>query len=255
MRFRSAISLAVVLLLSPCLLAADDKAQKAVDDYLAGLKADTKATAIGDDAVGKVLPGWTCFSVVFRQFPVAFEPPDPLKSGNVLAVKDGKVTAISDAAALEKFVTDNLAAVKDEATAKAAATAWVRLSQVLHQDGFFKFSIPEKGVTGDTGKASATAEVEKKGGDSGAIAVTLTFKDGKLTKVEEKAEVKAGVRPRCQATRLLDADPVVREIMEKDLLVMGRRIKWYLDEQRAKASPELKKEIDRVWQRIVDEGW
>lgn len=255
MLHRTIPSLAVVLLLSSSLLAADDKAQKAADDYLAGLKTDTKATAITDAAVGKALPGWTCFAVVFRQFPVAIEPPAPLKSGNVLAVKDGKVTVVSDAAALEKFVTDNLAAVKDEATAKAAATAWVRLSQELHTDGIFQFSIPEKGVTGDTGKATATAEVEKKGGDSGQIAVTLTFKEGKLIKAEEKAELKAGVRPRCQATRLLDKDPVIREIMEKDLLVMGRRIKWYLDEQRAKAGPELQKEIDRVWQRIVDEGW
>lgn len=255
MLVRSFTSLAVVLLLSANLVAADDQAQKAVDDYLAGLKTDTKATPITDEAVGKALPGYSCFALVFRQFPVAMEAPAPLKSGNVLAVKGDKVTALSDAATLEKFFTDNLAAVKDEATAKAAATAWVRLSQELHQDGIFKFSVPEKGVTGDTGTASAKAEVEKKGGDSGEIAVTLTFKDGKLTKAEEKANLKAGVRPRCQATRLLDKDPVIREIMEKDILVMGRACKWYLDEQRAKASPELKREIDRVWQRIVDEGW
>jgi len=35
---------------------------------------------------------------------------------------------------------------------------------------------------------------------------------------------------------------------------MGRSAKTYLDEQRAKAGPKLKKAIDRIWQRIVDEG-
>jgi hypothetical protein len=42
---------------------------------------------------------------------------------------------------------------------------------------------------------------------------------------------------------------------EQDLLVMGRAAKPYLDEQRAIASPELRDEIDRVWQQILREGW
>ena len=255
MSVRSFPSLAAALFLSIPLFAADDKGQKAADGYLTGLKTDTKAVAITDDAVGKALPGHLFYAVVFRQYPVGVEPPAPLKSGNVLAVKDGKVTPLSDVPTLEKFFKENAAAVKDDAAAKAAATAWVRLSQEIHQDGFFKFSIPEKEVTGDAATATAKAVVEQKGGDSGDVAVTLTFKDGKVSKVDEKVSLKAGVRPRCQATRLLDPDPAIREIMEKDLLVMGRRCEAYLDEQRAKASPELKKAIDRVWQRIVDEGW
>jgi hypothetical protein len=42
---------------------------------------------------------------------------------------------------------------------------------------------------------------------------------------------------------------------EKDILVMGSAAKGYLDEQRAKASPELRRAIDRVWRRILDEDW
>jgi hypothetical protein len=53
---------------------------------------------------------------------------------------------------------------------------------------------------------------------------------------------------------LLDADPIVRRMAEQDLLIMGSAAKSYLDEQRAKASPELRRAIDRLWQRIVDEG-
>jgi hypothetical protein len=105
-------------------------------------------------------------------------------------------------------------------------------------------------------KVSGKAVVEPKGGNKGEIGVTLVFDaDGKLTKADEKADLKAGVRPICQATKLLDPDPVVRRMAEKDILVMGRLAKPYLDEQRAKASPELRKAIDQVWQRIVEEGW
>ena len=35
---------------------------------------------------------------------------------------------------------------------------------------------------------------------------------------------------------------------------MGSMAKGYLMEQRAKASTELRREIDRVWQRIEAEG-
>jgi hypothetical protein len=84
----------------------------------------------------------------------------------------------------------------------------------------------------------------------------LTFTGaGKLAGIEEANTVKAGVRPICQASKLLDPDPVVRRMAEKDILVMGRAAKEYLEEQRAKASPELKRAIDRIWQRIVEEGW
>ena len=55
-------------------------------------------------------------------------------------------------------------------------------------------------------------------------------------------------------TRLLDPDPLIREICEQDLLVMGRAAQGYLMEQRATASPELRRAIDRVWQKILDEG-
>jgi hypothetical protein len=35
---------------------------------------------------------------------------------------------------------------------------------------------------------------------------------------------------------------------------MGSAAKPYLDEQRAKATPELKAAIDRIWERIRKEG-
>jgi hypothetical protein len=252
------IALAVLaLFLAGTVFAADEKAEQAVKEYLAKLKAPEPQTlkAITDEAVTASLPDVTCFAVTFRQYPIAILAPEPLKSGNVLAVKDGKVEPISDRAALEKFLKANLKPVKDEAGAKAAAYTWVRLSQELHQDGFFKFSIPKDDVKAEGAKAaSAKAVVDPQGGNKGEIVVGLAFADGKLAKAEEKANVQAGIRPICQATKLLDADPIVRKMAEKDILVMGQSCKDYLDEQRAKASPELRKAIDRVWQRILDEG-
>ena len=62
----------------------------------------------------------------------------------------------------------------------------------------------------------------------------LTFdkETGRLTKVTEVNKVVRGIRPRCQATRLLDPDPVIRAICEQDILVMGVAARAYLLEQR-----------------------
>jgi hypothetical protein len=198
--------------------------------------------------------------VIFRQYPVARLAPEPLKSGNVFVVKREKVEPVSDVKALERFFADNLHPVKDESAARAAAEAWLRLSEELHQDGFYHFGIPDRDLTAskekDGWQASGKAVVELKGGNSGEIQATLTFDaDGKLTRADETAKLKAGVRPICQATKLLDSDPIVRRMAEKDILVMGRLAGPYLEEQRARAGPELRRAIDRVWQRILDEGW
>lgn len=71
--------------------------------------------------------------------------------------------------------------------------------------------------------------------------------------VSETANLKRGVRPICQATKLLDADLVVRRMAEQDLFVMGKAAGDYLAGQRAKADRKLQKAIDRIWQRILAE--
>ena len=65
--------------------------------------------------------------------------------------------------------------------------------------------------------------------------------------------MKRGVRPICQATKLLDPDPVVRQMAEDAILVMGKAADEYLSEQRARATPALREAIDRIWQRILIE--
>jgi hypothetical protein len=40
---------------------------------------------------------------------------------------------------------------------------------------------------------------------------------------------------------------------EQDLLIMGRAARPYLEEQRARARPELRRAIDAIWQKIVEQ--
>src|SRR6185295_8902288 len=102
--------------------------------------------------------------------------------------------------------------------------------------------------------ANGTVSVDPKNGDKGDIKATLTFKDGVLATAETKVNLTPGMRPRCQATRLLDADPIVRGMAEDSIRMMGSTAKPYLDEQRAKASAQLRAAIDRAWAKIVAEG-
>jgi hypothetical protein len=244
---------------------ADDDVKKAVQamrDQFKGLQGidDKLIGPMTEEYLARALPGQLCFSVIYPQFPVARVPPEPLKARNDFVVdREAKVTHVTDADGLKKFMTANLKPVKDDAGARDAVQTWLRLSQELYQDGFFQFSIPEKEIMvskeGDGRKVSGKAVVDPKGGNMGEISVVMVFDaDGKLKNVEETAKVLPGIRPKCQATKLLDADAVVRAMAERDILVMGRMAKGYLDEQRAKATPEVQREIDRLWKQIVEEG-
>jgi hypothetical protein len=146
--------------------------------------------------------------------------------------------------------------VKTGDEAENAIQAWLRAAAELNQDGFYKFTVKSGGAAlkGDTITATGTAPVDPAGGNKGEVKATLTFKDGKLTTAETKANLTAGVRPICQATKLLDPDPIVRAMAEQSIRVMGSAAKPYLDSQRAKANAELREAIDRVWARIEKEG-
>lgn len=234
------------------------QAEKAARQKLEDLRGSYgQLTPIKDEALTKSFPRTAFFSVIFRQFPVGRVPPAGLRSANVFAVgTDDKVHVLKDPDGLKKFFQSHLVPARENAALERAARAWLDLDQVLHQDGFFRFKVLEDSLkvsTGDNGKKVSGTVVPMAGG-SGTLTATLTFnEDGKLTGVESLNKLRPGPRPICQATKLLDRDPLVRRIAEQDLLIMGRLAKPYLDEQRAKASPELQKAIDRLWQRIVAE--
>jgi hypothetical protein len=138
-----------------------------------------------------------------------------------------------------------------------AGLTWLRLSYVFSQDGFYTFGDPDVRVTTFAdGSIEVIGGVLVTAGGKGQVRATLDFdSNGGLKDVSEDRRVCPGVRPICQATKLLDPDPLVRRMAEQDILVMGTAAKGYLDEQRAKANPELQKAIDRIWKRIMDEEW
>jgi hypothetical protein len=217
--------------------------------------------SVRDESLTHEFPGYSFYVLRFRQYPVAMAPPEPLRAKNLFVVKpDGSVEHIGNSDTLKNFFRASLAPVRSEDRARSTARAWLQLAQEFYQDGFFRFSISDDAIQvsamGNGGlEVSGKAVVNPQGGNKGEIAASLTFDPaGVLTNVSESAQVRRGIRPICQATKLLDPDPIVRGMAEQSMLVMGRAAKEYLDEQRAKASPELQRAIDEIWRQIVAEG-
>jgi len=124
------------------------------------------------------------------------------------------------------------------------------------QDGFYKFDVSkEVSMSGKNGQVlSVEGRAVVTQGGRGDIKATMTFGNGgKVDKVAEVRKVIQGPRPICQATKLLDPDPIVRRMAERDLLFMGLPARDYLMEQRATAGPELRRAIDSLWQRILEQ--
>jgi hypothetical protein len=237
------------------------KAKKAVEDKIKELKGERLIFPrhVGDDPVLKAFPNHLFFAAHIRQYPVAVLPVEgsKIKTQNLFIVsKDGKVVHLTAPKELEKFFKDTLAPAKDDTALKLAATAWLALTPEFVQDGFYKFRTVEDAtkITPEKTGKKVTGQVVVMQGGNGEINSTLVFDEaGKLAQATDQAKVRAGPRPICQATKLLDSDPIVRKMAEQDLLIMGRAAREYLLQQRAKASPGLQQAIDRIWQRIVEE--
>jgi hypothetical protein len=196
-------------------------------------------------------PGIEFVGVWFQQWPVAVAPPADLAPSNVFVLQGDQISYLTSPDDLEDFFETQLMPRQRPREIKEAARAWLRLSAEFSLDGFYQFSRPEA----QPSEGLASGEILVLQGGTGHIRVSLTFDAaGQLTGVYEKRKVHRGVRPICQATKLLDRDPLVRRMAEQDLLVMGRAAKTYLDQQRAKATPALKQAIDQLWKRILEEG-
>ena len=135
------------------------------------------------------------------------------------------------------------------------ASTWLRFSEELKQDLFYTFSPPDVSYTPRVDITMLRAHTSVATGGDGNIDVLMTLGTaGSLVNILEKSVLRPGIRPICQATKLLDRDLIVRRMAEQDLLVMGRAAKPYLDQVRATARPKLQQAIDRIWRRILDEG-
>lgn len=255
--------MATVMLLSATLVlaapTADEiqKAEQALQTKLKELNAPNglRTSRAEAEVLDRVFPKFLFFAGRLPQYPIGLVPPEgsKIQIQNLFIIgKDGKVQHLTDTKGLEAFFKDSLPAAKNEAALKDAARAWLALSPEFRQDGFFKFKLMDDSTKVDGQKASAQVVVMQ--GGNGSITATLTFdQGGKLSQVVEEVKIRQGPRPICQATKLLDADPIVRKMAEQDLLCMGRAARDYLMQQRAKAAPELQQAIDRLWQRIVEQ--
>jgi hypothetical protein len=230
-------------------------------DNLAPKQGFRRISPIEDESLRKLLPGRRFVGVLFPQYPLGIDPPPPLKVANVLVVdQDGKLHPLTDIAALEEYCRANFPAASSKPEAAATLRAWLMLSQHMHTDGFYQFEfgppfVIELDARNRPSRAQGTLNVKPVGGNQGRITASLTFDAaGRLASAKNVVKLVEGIRPICQASRLLDPDPLVRQMAKRELLVMGRMGAEYLRWQRAKASPELRQEIDRIWQQILAEG-
>jgi hypothetical protein len=240
-----------------------EKARKLVEEFLAMHKATGANVNVITDTtrLGKVFRDHQFVAVHFSEWPVPRMPPAPLQMRNLFIVdKDGKVLHLTDARGLEKFFRDHVPALKPGTNKKALVEVWLRLDQEFVQDGFYKFDKLDKtAITTDVKDGdeivSGSLDVVPEMGNKGTLGVVMRFNaQGELTRITKDNKVIRGIRPKCQATRLLDADPQIRAICEQDILVMGRAAYEYLMEQRALANRPLRRAIDQLWQKIVEEG-
>lgn len=190
-------------------------------------------------------------------WPIAMMINPPLQSNNLFVVDDkNKIVAhITDLEMLKKFCMQSMHLVKTEQDARGALLAYLRLQQEMAQDGMFQFSIAQDWLkissTGGRLVASGRSVVAPNAGNEGYLESKLIFgADGKLVNAESVSKLQEGMRPICQSTKLLDPDPIVRRMAEQDILLMGTSCKFYLDEMRAKAKPDLQAAIDRIWKQI-----
>jgi hypothetical protein len=241
----------------PAMIAqADD--QQLVENYLQGRGVSGAVVRpVTDDFVGRAFPGFIFFGVIFRQYPVAVQcpPAKDLKCANLFFVEDSQVDFVSTIEDLKFFFAANLAPAPTQDAATDVASTWLRFSEELKQDLFYTFSPPDISYTPRDDLPVVRAHASVAAGGDGNIDVLMTLGlAGSLVNILEKSALRPGVRPICQATKLLDRDPIVRRMAEQDLLVMGRAAKPYLDQVRATARPKLQQAIDRIWQRILTEG-
>jgi hypothetical protein len=243
-------------LLSAITASADD--QQLVVDYLDNLNVHGYVIRpITDDYVGGTFANSSFFGVIFRQYPVArlCLEQQGLECSNIFFVQNGEVRFVPNVPELKTFFSQQLCPLPSEDAAKDAGRSWLRLSNELKQDLFFEYSPPAVEYTPTADGATVTGQVVVTAGGQGQIDLAMNFDlAGIFVDVQESSTVRPGVRPICQATKLLDRNPVVRRMAEQDIIVMGRTAKPYLDAIRAKSKPKLQQAIDRIWRRIVDEG-
>jgi hypothetical protein len=206
-----ATRLAAVLLALLSVITARAGDQWLVADFLDNLNVHGYMTRpITDDYVGRTFPNFSFFGVIFPQYPVARLCPGQqgLECSNIFFVRDEAVGFVPNISELKTFFSQQLGPVPSADTANDAGRSWLRFSDELKQDLFFVFSWPAVEYTPTADGATVTGRVVVIGGGQGEIDVTMNFDAaGIFADAWESTTVLPGVRPICQATKLLIPTP------------------------------------------------
>jgi hypothetical protein len=207
--------------------------------------------AIDDPDVKAAFSTLTFFELIFQQYPVAHYNKG-FSASNILGVDTtGQVLCYTSPAGLEAFFRQ-VPPVHTTAEAESVTRAWLRLSEVYDKGAWIQYESPRVSALLVDGhlESRGTAKVVPKSGDRGALDVELVFDPtGHVVHSREQRTAQPGIRPKCQATKLLDKDPIVRLMAEQDILVMGVRCRPYLLQIRSRSSKPLQRAIDRMlWQ-------
>ncbi len=222
-----------------------------------------KLTYLDQAALKETFPGEVFYVLRFPQWPLPLDPPPPLASNNIFVIsatqKKGGAAPLTTGEQLKTLMTTSNLRGQSEQDKKRILEAGLLLAQELAQDGMYQFKLNGQSLKvskdGKGSLAQGQIDVIPQGGNSGNLTATARFNEnGTLTDFSSRQNLQEGMRPICQSTKLLDPDPIVRKMAEKDLLIMGRRAEEYLMWQKEQVSPELKEAIDKIWARIQAEN-
>lgn len=241
--------------------AAVKDSEKLVMSYLAQIKGSNGVSVDWMNAkeLASLFPKSHFFSVRYRQYPVGIAPPQGLSSSNVLMVtENGNVAPMTNEKDLSDFLSEYLKSQEkfDEKLAKSALVASLLFRQELAQDGYYGFEIIKSEVDRNAkGEIIANGRSMVTKGGNGEIQAKMVFSGAGTVALSMSATLRPGPRPRCQATKLLDNDPIVRHMARTEILFMGIAARDYLREQRDQATGELRQAIDNILREVEKAGW
>ena len=141
-----------------------------------------KVAPIDDEQVRKVFPRGRFYDISFATWPVAPRLPKALSYEMLARVTDGEsVEPIRDAESLKAFLAKELADIRDEGAAAAAALASLRLAQAIATAGSYAFDKPEVSAVREGSDLIATARAAVQEPARGDVEIRLEFgSDGRI---------------------------------------------------------------------------
>lgn len=213
---------------------------------------------VDDPAIQNAFPERLFYTLRFRQWPIGFDIPAPMRSNNIFTLsKASGLKLITDLDQLKNLFKAEIANATTVKKQRDVTMAWIRLQEELAQDGMYQFLTPliENSTSAKGNTFNAVAKVSTNTGNLGQLQANFVFgTNGTVLSINATNNLQEGMRPICQSTKLLDQDPIIRSMAKRDLLIMGRFAKPYLEEIRSTVSPELKREIDAIWKQIEKEN-